>query len=191
MFQSPQELQTFLEKNKSEIGKLNRVLISAYAVASIRHTYARLMKLKFEPTIDYIMEIEVLTAGLIAAYGRVFTKSHSATKLQASDIPKDLLPIHNEIIALRNERYSHHGAHESIGFAMDVHFTGTALVANPQIQMGMWIGASKDWEPLFAWLDEKMFEQLEKNMKRLTKLTGIEWKMADGPAPPWIISENS
>ena len=94
-------------------------------------------------------------------------------------------------MSLRHERYAHHGAHDSIQTELDVEFDGTSFILKPQLHFKLCLGAPKEWAPLFQWLDEQMFESLKKQLDRLSKISGVEWKITSGPAPYWVVDSKA
>lgn len=130
--------------------------------------------------------MEAFTTSIIIAYGRLFGETKGTIVLKKEDIPSDLLHIHNQIISLRNDRYAHHGKHSTLEKVINIEYVDSSIIVSQEIQINFWLGAPKEWAPLFKWLDEHMYTTLDKTLKFLTKETGIEWKSLHGEAPPWI-----
>jgi hypothetical protein len=55
------------------------------------------------------------------------------------------------------------------------------------MKIGFWVGASKQWGPLFVWLRGFLFEEIHKQLEYLTRVSGVEWRMQTGDAPPWTV----
>ncbi len=189
MFDSQQSINEFLAKYQPDLERLQRLFKSIHSVSDIRYTYNYLTTLPVETTHEFIMHVEAVTTGLVIGYGRLFTASDGTTKLNEDAVPDDLRQIHNAIMSLRHERYAHHGAHDSIETQLHIEFDGTSFILKPELDIIFCLGAPIEWAPLFKWLDEYMFDALQKQIDRLSKISGIEWKMPSGPAPYWVRNE--
>ena len=188
---SSQSIEAIKEEYKADIARLKRMLRNMHSVSDIRFIYSYLSSLEVEVTHEFIMLSEALTTSLVVGYGRLFTQADGTTKLNADSIPKDLRPIHDEIMRLRHERYAHHGAHNSVKTKIDIKFDDTSIVVNSHLELKMCLGAPKEWGPLFEWIDRFMYETSKEQLDYLTEKSGVEWKMPDGPAPAWISNKDT
>jgi hypothetical protein len=62
-----------------------------------------------------------LVAGLICLYGKPFKKSEGVGKLPNKMVPKEHLPLHNDLITIRDKLYAHSDANETVTLGI-LHF---------------------------------------------------------------------
>lgn len=170
-----------------DIARIRKMSNNVATMNEVEFAYDRLMKLPLTMpiTLDYLLEVQVLTTGLVTAYGRLFARSTGTTKLDPKALPSELRPIHQQIIDLRNERYAHHGRHPSIEVAISLTDAGDAVILNQSLSIGMWLGAARHWQPLIVWWRVHLFERLHNELDYLSRKSGVPLRMADGPAPDW------
>jgi hypothetical protein len=65
-------------------------------------------------------------------------------------------------------------------------FNGSSFVLTPGIGITVCLGAPKEWESLFKWLDEYLHETLQEKLEFLTNKTWVKWELPIGPALHWI-----
>ncbi len=187
MEKSENEIRNILEKCQPDIERLRKMMLNMYAVSNIRYWYWCLSHFKkTEKLHEDIMKMDALTTSIVVSYGRLFGKGTKSTILNQKIIPDSLKQTHKSIINLRHERYAHHGVHTSIENNIRIKFNGFSFVITPDMQIGIWLGAPKEWASLFSWLDAHMYETMKKNLELLTKKTGIEWTILHGSSPHWI-----
>lgn len=182
---SNDEATHLLQRHKADLDRLRRMVPNMLAVSSIRFIYDRLSKMEPSVSVEFMFEVDALTSAIATSYGRLFTQTTGVTKLNESIIPSHLRSIHDQVMSLRHERYAHHGDHNSLKTLLCVEWDGTKFAVVPQMLIGMWFGASKDWAPLFAWMDSYLFQQVQRHTDHLAKVTGQPWAFADGPPPSW------
>ncbi len=171
----------------AEIVRLNRMVATALTVASIEHLYTQLMESKFEASTEYFLMMEGVQTGLVMSYGRLFVSSDGTTRLQEKAIPAELRAVHEELMGFRNERYAHHGRHESKSSSVSLSPSEDGVLVNMSMEIGFWVGASKAWAPMFIWLRQHVSERIDNDLQHLSRKSGLRWHMAQGPAPGWII----
>ena len=187
MSDNQKNFEIFVEQYSKEIVILDRMLLNVHSVSNIRYLYNYLMNLELDEfSHEFIMRNEALTTGLIIGYGRLFTQGDNATRLSRRSIPENLRSVHDQIIDLRNQRYAHHGNHETVKTTIEIISDGSSITVTPQITFGFWVGASKSWKPLFEWLDGYMYETIFKQLNNLSQLSGVPWSMSEGEPPPWV-----
>ncbi|WP_164658423.1 hypothetical protein [Tropicibacter sp. Alg240-R139] len=182
--------QEFVEELRKrfapEIERLDKMALNLIAVNNIRFIYTQLKTIDVEMTMEFFMEVEALTTALVISYGRLFAKTAGTTKLRRVAVPTDLRSIHDELIEYRNERFAHHGGHETIQTGIELEFDGESITVNPVMQIGFWVGASRAWEPLFVWLSAHMLDVFNAQLAHLSKVSEIDWSMNYGDPPAWV-----
>lgn len=85
-----------------DIARIRKMSNNVATMNEVEFAYDRLMKLPLTMpiTLDYLLEVQVLTTGLVTAYGRLFARSTGTTKLDPKALPSELRPIHQQIIDL-------------------------------------------------------------------------------------------
>ncbi|MCB2128822.1 MAG: hypothetical protein KDE03_07020 [Rhodobacteraceae bacterium] len=173
-----------------DIRGMIRLLNAIPTTASLSYIYHRLRSCKFEATTEAVFEQEVLTTAFIVTYSRLFAGAEGATGIARSSIPRHLRPVHDEIIELRNKRYAHNSAHESVTSDIGVVFDGDGFRISPQMRFGFYVGGRDEWEELIRFIDAHMHERLMKILRRLKERTGYDWIFPIGPAPDWLGEQN-
>lgn len=181
-----QAIEDMGERFSSEIERLDKMALNIFAINNIQYIYNRLNKINIEMTMEFFMEVETLTTSLVVAYGRLFGQTTGTTKLNPKIIPPNLRPIHDELLDYRNSRYAHHGDHDTIDTGIELLFDGKQVTVNPKMEIGFWVSASKNWAPLFPWLNEYIFNSMNKQLEHLTKISGVTWTMNYGEKPTWV-----
>jgi len=69
---------------------------------------------------------------------------------------------------------------------MLVKFNGSSFVVTPSIGITYCLGAPKEWESLFKWLDEYLHDALHAKLEFLTAKTGVKWEIPSGSTPYWV-----
>lgn len=181
------EIQDIQKKYRPNIEQLNKKLLNMYSVAHIRYWYWCLSNFrKTSNPHEDIMQMDAFTTSIVIAYGRLFGKGTGTISLNKSIAPEDLKQIHENIINLRHGRYAHHGEHKTIKKNINVKYTNSSFVVTQSIEYIICLGAPKEWEALFRWIDEYMHQTLQKQLDFLTKKTGIKWEVPSGPTPDWV-----
>jgi hypothetical protein len=187
---SSTDLDEVLAEHDHLIKGLEKMILNMNAVHNIRYWYWCLSNFpKSQNLHEDMMKMDTFTTSIIISYGRLFGDGDGATKLRKDKVPESVRHVHDDIINLRHGRYAHHGEHETIKTRLGIQANGSSIFVNPGINFLVCLGAPKEWAPLFQWLDKYMYEILYKRLDLLTKKTGIEWKIQDGPPPHWIASE--
>lgn len=187
MNKTEKEIQDIQDKYRRHIERLEKRILNMYAVSNIRYWYWCLSNFKKSPDLhEDIMQMEAFTTSIVVSYGNLFGGGTGATMLAKEDIPKELQQVHKSIINLRHARYAHHGEHETINKNIQIEFNDSSFIVTPKMEFIVCLGAPKEWEPLFKWLDEYMHESLNKTLDFLSKETGVKWEIHSGPAPHWI-----
>ena len=175
----------------TDVARIERMLANALTVNSIEFLYSQMMASKFEPTMEWTLTNDAMQTALVVAYGRLFSASDGATQLQVKHIPKELIKTHEELMGWRHKRFAHHGAHPSKTTAVELVASEDGVLVNMSIQLGFWVGASKEWAPMFAWLRSHIHDSVNEQMAYLSKKSGLRWHMLEGPPPPWVATDEA
>lgn len=187
MNRTKEEIQELINKHQPDIDRLDKMLLNINSVACIRFWYWRLGNFVKTPHIyEDLLAMDALTTSIVMSYGRLFNSGIGTTKISNKIIPSSFEIVHQEIINLRNNKYAHHGGHESIESKIVLDIKEECINIAPQLEIFVCFGAPKEWGPLFEWLDSYMYEIMEKQLSYLTKKTGIKWNFPDRDPPRWI-----
>lgn len=170
----------------ADIARIQRMANNTVTINEVEFAYFRLMHMPpTSITREYMLDVMIMTTGLVTAYGRLFTSATGTTVLDPKILPEDLRKVHEEIMELRHQRYAHHGGHPSVETDIELMQDQDGITLNQHLTIGMWMGAARHWQPLIIWLRTHMYEKLEKELAYLSKKSGATWKMYEGPAPDW------
>ena len=121
------------------------------------------------------MDAEAFTTTIVMSYGRLFSESKGAPVFKKKLIPEHLHSTHEEIIALRNERYAHHGNHETTAAAIELFVSETDVEMKLHWWTSIYDGTAPHWGALFDWLNQFLKTSFSKQMKYLSETSGKEW----------------
>ena len=182
-----EEIQELINKHQPDIDRLDKMLLNIYSVACIRFWYWRLGNFEKSPRLhEDLMTMDALTTSIVMSYGRLFSSGNGSTKLNNDVIPSSFKLVHQHIINLRNTKYAHHDGHESIESKVEIDIQEEYINVIPNLNFLVCLGAPKEWGALFEWLDNYMYEIMEKQLSHLTKQTEIKWNFPERDPPRWI-----
>ncbi|NVK12972.1 MAG: hypothetical protein HWE35_02225 [Rhodobacteraceae bacterium] len=138
------------------------------------------------PPGEMLLAHEALTTSVVASYGRLFTMGKGTTKLDPNKIPAEHKAAHDELMGLRHDRYAHNGSHVTTTTTVALSVENGAVIVRPEQTAGIYIGGADSWEPLFLWINRHLVENIHNYLTDLSRKSGIEWKMNEGPAPSWM-----
>lgn len=182
-----EEGQGVLEAADDNLRNLNRLAHAFPTMASLRYIQHRLASTKFEATMEWVLENEMLTLAFVTTYVRLI-EGGIGSGISRSAIPAKLRPVHDKIIQLRNKRYAHNDVHDSITGRLEIGFDGAKFDVGVNFNMGFHVGGALEWEPLVVFLDGLMFRRLHAQLEKLKEKTGREWTFPSGPPPKWVSS---
>jgi len=181
-------LKKLYAEHENDISRLEKDVQNAYSFTKVNFIYERLKKLgPWKPedlSMEIILEIDMMQAALAVEYSRVFVGG--SRKVSRDKVPGHLRSVHDEILELRNKRYAHDDAHDSVENSTNIRIEDGQVEVKPGAKMAMCLGAPPEWEELIKWLGQFLFEQSEKQLKRLTEQTGLEWVQPMGAPPDWL-----
>jgi hypothetical protein len=182
------EGQGVLEIADDNLRILNRLVHAFPTMASLRYIQHRLASTKFEATMDWALENEMLTLAFVTTYARLIDGG-IGSGVSRSALPPELRPVHDNIIELRNKRYAHNAGHDSITGSLEIGFEGGKFDISVNFNMGFHVGGALEWKPLVEFLDGLMFGRLHTQLEKLKEKTGREWTFPSGPPPKWDSSD--
>jgi hypothetical protein len=183
-----EEGQGVLEAADDNLKILNRLVHAFPSMASLRYIQHRLASTKFEATMEWALENDMLTLAFVTTYARLIVGG-IGSGVSRSALPVELRPVHDNIIELRNKRYAHNVGHDSITGNLEIGFEGGKFDISVNFNMGFHVGGALEWEPLVVFLDGLMISRLHAQLEKLKEKTGREWTFPSGPPPEWVSSD--
>lgn len=183
-----EEGQAVLETADDNLRILNRLVHAFPTMASLRYIQHRLSATKFEATMDWALENDMLTLAFVTTYARLIDGG-IGSGISRSALPPELRPVHDNIIELRNKRYAHNARHDSITGRLEIGFEGGKFDVSVNFNMGFHVGGALEWRPLVEFLDGLMFRRLHAQLDKLKEKTRREWTFPSGPPPKWVSSD--
>ena len=176
-----------LEAADDNLKILNRLVHAFPTMASLRYIQHRLASTKFEATMEWVLENDMLTLAFVTTYVRLIDGG-IGSGVSRRALPAELRPVHDNIIELRNRRYAHNTGHNSITGSLEIGFAGGKFDISVNFNMGFHVGGALEWEPLVVFLDDLMISRLRAQLEKLKEKTGREWTFPSGPPPKWVSS---
>lgn len=176
-----------LHVSEADMARIDRMTSNLISMNIVDFAYSKLARLKVDLTMEFLLEVEALTGGLVTAYGRMFTGAEGATKLKDNIFPPERAATHQMLMDLRHRRYAHHGAHPSISSAIELELDTKGVLLQQSYRVTMCLGAPPEWAPHFKFLREHLSDALEQQLAHLSRKTGLQWRMEGGPPPEWIV----
>lgn len=184
-----EEGQGVLEAADDNLKILNRLVHAFPTMASLRYIQHRLASTKFEASMEWALENDMLTLAFVTTYARLIDGG-IGSGVSRSALPAELRPVHDNIIELRNKRYAHNVGHDSITGSLEIGFEGGKFDISVNFNMGFHVGGALEWEPLVVFLDGLMIRRLHAQLEKLKERTGREWTFPSGPPPKWVSSDS-
>lgn len=166
----------------NELNQLSRLSNSYYHVTILKHVRDRLAAYRFKASMEAILELDMLTTAFVATYVRLFTGG-GGSGFSRDSLPRELRPFHDEIVEIRNKRYTHVDEHGSVKDEMEIQEEEGKFIIQLSMSYGYYIGGSNEWTKLVDCLDEIFADRGDKIMERLKQRTGREWSLAKGQPP--------
>lgn len=173
-----------INENKRDINRLRLTTTNIMTVHHLKFHLDWLDQNKVEGdastvSLTSIMEIEAITTAFVVSYGRIFSSTKGVTKYVRKNVPEKHKEAHDEIISLRNERYAHHGDHESYGVELDL------TVFEDRVETGIHylsesnVGVPQNWWDLINWLEVYVRESFNNQLSHLSNKTMRTWHQFD------------
>lgn len=170
-----------LAKVDDDIKNLERLVKTMVTVSTINYIHQRLRDTKFEISIESALEHEMLTTAFVVTYARLFVGTTGASNISEKKVPKQLKQVHCELMEVRNQRYAHNGVHDSIGSSINIEFDGEEFDISMNYELGMYVGGKDEWAELVNFVNEYVYDQIDKKLNRLREKTGHRWNFTKGP----------
>lgn len=172
--------RAILKSVDSELSQLSRLSFASVNLMTLKHVKRRLTDYRFAPTMEAILENEILVTAFVVTYARLQAGGIGSGFARGA-LPEHLRGFHDEIIDLRNKRFAHNAAHHTINEAMEIGF----LDGRFEIQLGsefrIQIGGATEWQELVDFIDGLIAGRMEKVIAKLAGKTGFEWSLPKGP----------
>lgn len=164
-----------------EITRLSKLSASALNLVTLKHIRDRLRSYRFEPTMEAILELEMLVTAFVVTYTRL-SQGGAFSGFEKGELPERFRPFHDQIIELRNQRFAHNDGHHSIQDAMEIGFTDDRFEVHAFQSIRVQIGGAPEWADMVDFLDERYADRMNKVVARLNDKTGKVWALP-GPDP--------
>ncbi|MFC7053073.1 hypothetical protein ACFQI3_10280 [Hansschlegelia quercus] len=166
----------------NELSSLSRLTRSLGTLVTLKHIQSRLTLYRFAPTMEAILELDMLTTAFVVTYARLH-QGGGGSGFGRGALPERLRPIHDDIIDLRNKRFAHNAGHHSVSDALEIGFGDGRFEIKLGLALGFHVGGPREWLELVKFIDELMADRMEKVRARLEAKTGRPWEMPKGPPP--------
>jgi hypothetical protein len=174
--------RTILKSVDQELSQLSRLSFASIELVSLRYFVQRLSEFEFKPTVEAMLEHEMLTLAFVVTYSRLH-KGGVGSGFDKGKLPKNLRKVHDAIMELRNKRFAHNAGHHSIRDAMRIGFEGGCFEVEPNYNISFQVGGAPEWKLLVEFIDELIAERIDKVIAKLVAKTGRDWTLAKGPIP--------
>ena len=174
--------RTILKSVDQELSQLSRLSFASIDLMSLRYLVHRLSEQPFQPTLEAVLEHEMLTTAFVVTYSRLH-KGGVGSGFDKGALPQDLRKFHDDIIELRNKRFAHNAGHHSIKDAMRIGFERGCFEVQPAYNIHFQVGGAPEWKLLVAFIDELLAKRIDKVMANLAAKTGRDWTLAKGAMP--------
>lgn len=147
-----------------------------------KYVKQRLGDYRFEPTMEAILENEMLVTAFVVTYARL-QQGGVASGFAKGTLPESLRKFHDEIIELRNKRFAHNAGHHTVRDAMEIGFEDGCFEVKLGSQLRIQIGGAPEWQELVDFIDSLMAERMDEVVAKLSAKSGFEWTLPKGPPP--------
>jgi len=173
-----------LNANRREINRLRLTTTNIMTVHHLKFYLDWLDQNKLEGdattiSLPSVFEIEAMTTAFVVSYGRMFSSTKGVTKYLRKSVSQEHIDAHDEIISLRNERYAHHGDHESYGVELDLTVFEDRVETGIHYLSQSHVGAPQSWRNLINWLEVYVKESFNNQLSHLSNKTMKTWHQFD------------
>lgn len=166
----------------NELTQLSRLSVSLSTLATLNENSRLLTEYRFEPNIQNLLYLEILTTAFAVTYVRLH-QGGAGSGFSRASLPQKLRASHDQILELRNKRFAHEKAHHTIENMMEVQLGNDGFSVHPKLSIGMYIGGANEWHEIVQHLNNCYYARIDGLLARLRETTGHDWKMAEGPEP--------
>lgn len=176
------------QTDDKDIQSLFRLINAVPTVSSLHYIFDRLRGAPLPVATSDLMEQEMLTTAFIVTYGRLYASGQGTSGFARKDLPSNLKDAHDEIIRLRNKRYAHNDRDETVSSQISFTYTHQRCEIHPTSNLRFYVGGRDEWLDLCVFINEKLYDRLQKVMHRLKDKTGCDWVFPTGLLPDWVKS---
>ena len=181
------ELQATLKGNRAvlrsvdkEITRLIKLSASSMNLVTLKYVRDRLQTYRFQPTMDAILELEMLVTAFVVTYTRL-SQGGAYSGFDRNELPRQFRRFHDEIIELRNQRFAHNDGHHTVQDAMEIGFKNDRFELHLSQEIRVQIGGAPEWAEMVDFLDDLYADRMQRVVAWLNKKTGKEWVLPAGP----------
>lgn len=178
--------RAILKSVDNELSQLSRLSFASVNLITLKHVKQRLTNYRFSPTMEAILENEMLVTAFVVTYARL-QEGGVGSGFARNALPEYLRKFHDEIIDLRNKRFAHNARHHTINEAMEIGFNGGQFEVNLGSEFRIQIGGANEWQDLVDFIDELISNRMNKLITNLSEKTGFEWLLPKGPPPDEMV----
>jgi hypothetical protein len=184
-----EQLQTIADDGRAvlksvdnELSQLSRLSLASFNLVTLKHVKQRLTDYRFSPTMEAILENEMLVTAFVVTYVRLH-QGGVGSGFARGALPEHLRKFHDEIIELRNKRFAHNAGHHTVNEAMEIGFEGGRFDIKLGSELRIQVGGANEWQELVDFIDGLIADRFDKTVTKLAEKTGFEWSLPKGPSP--------
>lgn len=174
-----EDAEAYLAANNAHIDRFRKTITNLVTIQHVLYFFEKLEHMEVDDITsvskDWTMEMEAYLTTISVSYGRLFAESKGARVLKKKLIPKHLWDVHEEVIALRNERYAHHGDHITTAPELELFVYEHEVITQLHWRSNMPNGAPPSWKELFLWANDFLKDSFQKQMAYMSQTSGKEW----------------
>lgn len=174
--------RAILKSVDGELSQLSRLSMSAINMVTLKYIKQRLTDYRFEPTMEAILENEMLVTAFVVTYTRL-QQGGIGSGFGRDSLPEPLRRFHDEIIDLRNKRFAHSAGHHTINDAMEIGFQEGRFEVRLGSEVRIQIGGAPEWQDIVDFVDGLIADRMDRVIGKLTQKTGFEWRLPKGQSP--------
>lgn len=174
--------RAILKSADDELSHLSRLSFAYISLVTLKHVKQRLTDYRFAPTMEAILENEMLVTAFVVTYARL-QQGGIGSGFGRGALPEHLRSFHDEIIDLRNKRFAHNAGHHTVSEAMEIGFQEGRFEIQLGSELRIQIGGATEWQELVDFIDAMMADRMDRVIARLEEKTGFEWSLPKGPPP--------
>lgn len=169
-----------LAKVPKELKNIERIANSFPAMVSLRHIYDRLSVAPFNPTMDAVLDHDMLTSAFAITYVRL-QEGGIGSGFSRDALPKHLRKVHDDLLEVRRARFAHHAGHDSIGVNLELQYQNKEFDIRLAFRIGMHVQGALEWKELVEFIENLLHTRLEKQLDRMQEKTGYVWRLDKQP----------
>lgn len=174
--------RAILKSVDSELSQLSRLSFASINLVTLKHVKQRLTDYRFAPTMEAILENEMLVTAFVVTYARL-QQGGVGSGFARKSLPEHLRRFHDEIIDLRNKRFAHNAGHHTVNEAMEIGFRDGRFEIQLGSELRVQIGGAPEWQELVDFIDGLIADRMDKVITKLVEKTGVDWVLPKGSPP--------